>query len=251
MKRIYYSVLMFLIASFLVGCQADDVDVFGEEHEVYFEKFWMNAVAPGTEQADSTKVTFFFEPEDSQYVYADLVVCLSGRALTSEVTFGLKVIEELSTVKPENYELDDHYTFRPGTFAEGDLEIKDTIHVKLKRSEYLTQSKQGLRMVVELVPSRTTGVGQYERSRAIIFLTEDAVQPLWWNEEVTTVLLGSYSATKYKLFLNNVEGAYNLDEKMIKESPDQARKLVLEFKKWLSAHPGQKDEFGYDITLPV
>ena len=92
--------------------------------------------------------------------------------------------------------------------------------------------KVGYRLVLEIVPDEQVKVGQYERSRSIIRIVKDPVRPAWWNSEVDIYLLGTYSATKYKLFLENVPGAGELDGEMIEQRPDEARKLVLEFKKW-------------------
>lgn len=43
----------------------------------------------------------------------------------------------------------------------------------------------------------------------------------------------------------------NGQEKMIEERPDLAIGLVLKFKEWLIANPGQKDEYGNDITVVI
>ena len=72
---------------------------------------------------------------------------------------------------------------------------------------------------------------------------------MWWNEEVETYLLGKYSPLKYKLFLENVEGAEDLNENVIKEQPDLARKLVMKFKEWLIMNPTYEDGILIDVPL--
>ena len=54
---------------------------------------------------------------------------------------------------------------------------------------------------------------------------------------------------KYKLFLENVEGAEDLNENVIKEQPDLARKLVMKFKEWLIMNPTYEDGILIDVPL--
>lgn len=80
-----------------------------------------------------------------------------------------------------------------------------------------------------------------------------AERPDWWKEngEVELTLLGKFSNTKYKLFVEHADPGMTMDEKMIEERPDLAIGLVLKFKEWLIANPGQKDEYGNDITVVI
>lgn len=245
---------IFLILTVIGGllftsCQTDDIMVFGYDHYVYFDKFWKDASYPGTEKADSTEVTFFFVGENETSTTADLIVVLAGRQLEKNLDFSLRVVPEMTTALPEEYTLEDHYTFRALPLKEDATRFQDTIQIQLNKSDRLDQLENGYRLVVEIVPNEQVKVGQYERSRSIIHIVKDPVRPAWWNSEVDIYLLGTYSATKYKLFLQNVPGAYELDKEMIEQRPDEARKLALEFKKWLIQNPSE-DEFG-PIEVPV
>ena len=223
------------------SCQEDDIMLFGSDHYIYFDKFWKNASYPGTETADSTEATFFFVGDDETSTTADLIVVLAGRQLEQDLDFKLRVVPEMTTALPEEYTLQDKYTFHARPVQEGDTRFQDTIHIQLNKSARLDE--------LEIVPDEQVKVGQYERSRSIIRIVKDPVRPAWWNSEVDIYLLGTYSATKYKLFLENVPGAGELDGEMIEQRPDEARKLVLEFKKWLMENPSE-DEFG-PIEVPV
>ena len=55
---------------------------------------------------------------------------------------------------------------------------------------------------------------------------------------------------KYKLFLENIPGARDLDEEVIVNEPDVARQLALDFKQWLIKNPTM-DEDGYPMEVPV
>lgn len=223
--------------------------LFGSDHYIYFDKFWKNASYPGTETADSTEATFFFVGDDETSTTADLIVVLAGHQLEQDLDFKLRVVPEMTTALPEEYTLQDKYTFHARPVQEGDTRFQDTIHIQLNKSARLDEMPEGYRLVLEIVPDEQVKVGQYERSRSIIRIVKDPVRPAWWNSEVDIYLLGTYSATKYKLFLENVPGAGELDGEMIEQRPDEARKLVLEFKKWLMENPSE-DEFG-PIEVPV
>lgn len=108
-----------------------------------------------------------------------------------------------------------------------------------------------MRLFVELIPGEGIGLGQYERRRAVIISSYVAEKPTWWDSEVELTLLGVYSSTKYKLFVEHADPEMTMDREMFEERPDLAIGLVLKFKEWLIANPGQKDENGNDITVVI
>lgn len=219
------------------ACSEKDIEPFGDRHEVYFYKFFMDEKEPGTAKADSTNVTFFFAKPTDDHVMAEVVVALAGRAITEDLHFGLEVVDEMTTAKPDEYVLDEMYTFRARPIPEDAELILDTIQIRLNRSSRLDELEKGLRLTVAIVPTAELQVGQYERSRAVIRLMKDPVKPTWWTGEVSAGLLGPYSPLKYKTFLENVPGAYELDGKMIENYPDEAIKLVKLFKQYLAENP--------------
>ena len=63
------------------SCNEDDIKVFDGQAQLYFDKFYMNALQPGTEGADSTVMSFFFYPDDTKTIEAEVVVNYSGLPL--------------------------------------------------------------------------------------------------------------------------------------------------------------------------
>ena len=63
-------------------------------------------------------------------------------------------------------------------------------------------------------------------------------------------LLGKYSDKKYKLFLNEIEGAADIDEEMIRQHPDRVIQIVLKFKIWLAQNPTM-DENGKRMEVVI
>ena len=93
------------------SCNEDEIKIFDGQSQLYFDKFYMNALRPGTEGADSTVMSFFFYPYGTQTIEAEVVVNYSGLPLTDDIAFSLKVIEEGTTANKDEYDLDDQYIF--------------------------------------------------------------------------------------------------------------------------------------------
>ena len=67
-----------LLAGIVSACGEKDIAVFEGRNQIYFEKFYMNALYPGTKEADTTRTSFFFFPENTKEIKVKLVVNLSG-----------------------------------------------------------------------------------------------------------------------------------------------------------------------------
>ena len=130
---------------------------------------------------------------------------MTGRLLEQDATFKLKVVPDMTTALPDEYKLQDTYTFRAHNVPEGAKNQSDTIAIRMFRSSRLKSMPHGVKLTVELIPMGEIQLGQTERTRAVIVLTRDAVKPEWWDTDVTNNLFGEYSSRKYKLFLLNID----------------------------------------------
>lgn len=251
MKKDIYCLLVFAGLAFF-SCTEEEMPVYADDFRVYFEKFYIDESYPGMATADSTIASFFFYPDGTQEILAPLVVHLSGPELLSDVHFGLKVVPEETTAHPDEYKLEKQYTFRAGSLEKDSLEVTDTLAVKLCRSSRLSTLPEGVKLVVELVPSEKVGLGQTERIRAKIILTTATSKPDWWTEEVTENLLGKYSQEKFRLFLNHADTYSEMSTQLIEKAPDQAIRLVLKFKMWLSGqNPAVTEKDGTLMTVKL
>ena len=138
-----------LLAGIVSACGEKDIAVFEGRNQIYFEKFYMNALYPGTKEADTTRTSFFFFPENTKEIKVKLVVNLSGLELEKDLHFGLKTVEEGTTAKPEEYRLEKEYTFRKRALPTDMKEVKDTIEVSVLHSDRLAElGTDGVRLVV-------------------------------------------------------------------------------------------------------
>ena len=244
---LYFSLIIIV---FFFACDERKVETFQGENEIYFDKFWMNEIAPGTASADSSVYSFFFYPTPTTQIRAALVVNLSGFIPKRDLRYGLRVVEEGTTATSDEYLLEEEYWFRVKEFPENIEEIQDTLYLFLIRSPRLTDLENGLRLMVELVPSEDVNLGQYERQRAIIVFTEFEEYPEWWDDEVEEYLLGKYSKEKYKTFLDNIDGAEMVNVEMLENEPSKMIELVLEFKAWLNKNPTYEKD-GSRMTVVI
>lgn len=252
MKLNAFFICIPLLLSFW-ACEEKEVPVFSDGHEIYFDKFYMNEFSPGTAGADSTVASFFFYPTGTEQIKVGLVVNLSGILSKEDLRYGVKVVEEGTTANEDEYELPDDCVFHvKDTYPIDAKEVQDTLWITLKRTDRMENMINGVRLVLELVPSDQLGLGQFERRRAILISTVVAAQPEWWNTEVELALLGKYSSKKYKLFLDNADINAELNGDLIKNHPDKAIQLVMRFKEWLNAqNPPVLDEDGSIMEVKI
>ena len=128
MKKLYI-VLVVLFVVVLGACDEREIEIFTDENEIYFEKFYMNEVYPGLAQADSTVASFFFYPDGTQNIEAPLTILLSGDSLKEDQMFRLKVVEEETTAHADEYTIDPEYTFHANTISKDSNDIRDVIYI--------------------------------------------------------------------------------------------------------------------------
>lgn len=250
MKYIRLLLLLFVVS--LYSCEEKDIEVFKGKSQLYFEKFYMDAVYPGNEEKDSTVISYFFYSSTTEDIDAKLIVNFSGTPLENDANYKFKVIEEETTAKSDEYTIPESYTFKANNFGEDCTQIRDTAKITFHKSDRLESLEDGVKLVIELIPNNIFDLGQYERRRAVIICTTKASKPDWWDSEVTSKLLGKYSLKKFKLFLDNIDKTSKMSKELIKKYPDEAVKLAIEFKEWLSKQdPAITEEDGSLMTVTI
>lgn len=246
------NILFIGIFAIFSACTEKGTLLWGDLHEIYFDKFYMDALPPGRETADTTKVSFFFIPDGVNETTAEVVVNMTGRLLTQDMPFKLKVVEDGTTAGPDEYSLEENYVFRANNVGAETKVMNDTIRIKFLRSPRLKSLEKGVTLKLELVPLGDLQLGQLERRRAMFILTEVAVKPLWWTREVEEELLGTYSHKKYKLFLLHADTNAEVDEALIKRNPSKAIAIARKFKEWLGGqNPPVTEEDGSLMKVNV
>ena len=231
-RNIYLGMLFFLLA--LVACEEKGIETYSGTHNLYFEKFYMDAYAPGTQGADSTVVSFFNYPSGTQSIQVPLVVLLSGNVPTEDIEFTLVQAEGSELQLGTDFTVESSYKFHARPVGDKATDLRDTIYVTVNRSSKV-EGEVGARLVVELVPTGKVGVGQYEQRRAVVRINSAPTKPKWWDTEITNYVLGKYSLAKYQLFMNEIDKNGEMSADLILNQPDRVRELAVAFKKYLAA----------------
>ena len=245
-------ILLFAISIVVFfSCEQKDIMVFSDINRIYFEKFFINELAPGRAEADSTVNSFFFYPESQTSIDVIFNVLLSGLKLEKDQEFQLKVVEEYTTAKPEDYTIAPSYTFSKDALDPINKVFSQPIKVQFHKTQNLIAAgEKGVRLVVELVPNDFFGIGQTERSRAVLIGTVNPAQPEWWTYEVSQVL-GEYSAKKFQLFIKIVDPDAEVNKDFIKDSPDKFLEKAYVLKKYLIEKGPFLDENGNEVKLAI
>ena len=168
------------------------------------------------EYKDSLTYSFFFYGTQEE-IKVPLNMRLIGLPLANDAYVSLRVNKELTTAEPDSYEL---------------LDTKE------------------VRLVIDIVENDVLKPGQNIYTRKVVRFSSLISQPLWWDDVVTESLLGKYTETKFRLFME-VTGVGDLTEL----SESERWSLARQFKYYLikkedEGNPVQ-DEDGSYMSVPV
>lgn len=180
MKKIYILLTGLLILIF--SCTEDKIMTYNAGDYIQFSKI----------VTDSSTCSFLIDPSISEIKYP-IAVELVGTPKEVDRKFRLGVLEKLTDAPKANYQLQESYTFRAG-------KVRDTCWLTIKKTPEI--AVKPVRLVVKLEDSGDFKVGQTEYSASIIYISNKASKPNWWNDLVTAFYLGEYSDKKYRLFIS-------------------------------------------------
>ena len=213
-----------------VGCDRREIPTYNTgNHYIEFERA----------TTDSTIFTFIYHP-NNDYYELPIAVKIAGDEAGRDLTYSIAVDEEFTTAESKHYSLmPETMIFRQGIFH-------DTCYVCLNKTDDL--SSRSVRLVLRLVATSDLPVGKLENSVAVIQFSNTVARPDWWNSDVETYYLGSYSQKKFLLFLEVTEAD------LTGASVSEIRAAALLFKRYLLDHVGEPetiDEDGHPMTVPV
>lgn len=228
MRKIY----SLLIASIflLVACEKDEIQIWDSGNYVQFTE----------EYKDSLTYSFFFYGTQEE-IKVPLNMRLIGLPLASDAYVSLVANETLTTAKPDSYKLETEAAFKKDV-------LESTTYLLLKKTALLDTEE--VRLVIDIVGNEVLKPGQSIYTRKVIRFSSLVSKPLWWDDVVEESLLGEYTETKFRLFME-VTGVGDLTDYSESERWSMARK----FKYYLiekedEGHPVQ-DEDGSYMTVPV
>lgn len=226
MKSIY---IFFISLILIAGCATDEIDKYNYTNYIYFEH----------QSKDTLEYSFSFHPGKDQDTIP-VVVKLIGDVSVNNRSILLTVDPAKSTALPTDYSLPENIVLPAG-------KVKDTIPLILYKSERLKVSKYTIR--IEIKDGEELKCGPLANSYIDIRFSDMLSRPAWWDNSIVSNFLGTYSDTKYRLF---IEATGISDMTGLSESEKRAYALI--FRDFLDKGREQgieySDEFGL-ITVPV
>lgn len=217
-----------LIALFAFGCEKEELTTYDGDNFVQFEKATV----------DSTILSFMFFPGQTSIDYP-IVLDMIGLAGEHDLQYKVFADTEYTTaVEGEHYSLPENMVIRAGHY-------QDTLYIHLNKTADLDNKK--VRIILRFEDTPDLRGGKIENSVAIIQFSNTVDRPAWWNSEIETYTLGTYSDTKYRLFIE-VTGIYDMSNKVMDDS--EKRSYALMFKQYLIDNPTLDEDDQY-MTVPV
>lgn len=227
MKKKY--IVMALASLGLASCSIDEVDTFDGHNYLSFQK-------------SELTYTFAFEDDDVTSKEFDLPVVYAGRYFDKDATFSIVAVDKKSTAtEGVDYEMVNasQQIIKAGT-NEGNGKIR------LLRSE--TLKEENLTLVLAIAQNADFLPGVVDT--LTVTISDQIVQPTWWDYSYSSYYLGNYSKAKMLLwfeFMGVNDGSNPLDTDEYREyvwytgytAPSivyydyAVRPKVAEFRRWL------------------
>lgn len=221
---IFLTTILFTLMA-ATGCEEQKLETYNGDNFVQFKKTI----------SDSTNVSFMFYP-GKDYIEFPVVLELVGVASTKNRTYKVTVDNEYTTASEQHYSIPSEQIFHAGRYI-------DTLYIRLNNTADLKQKK--VRLLLRVESSSDLKIGKIEQSAALIWITSTLSKPAWWNSDIDSYYLGTYSEKKYELFIQ-VTGIFD----MTGLDASLKRSYALQLKQYLSEHP-TLDENNQYIVVPV
>lgn len=203
------NIILLIAALAIISCDKREIMTYNGGHYLSF------SLNPAE---DSTETSFFFYP-DNQTLRVPIAVNLGGGPLGEQRQYKVVAAEGTNALE-KNFEIETPVV-RKGL-------IRDTVWVKITRSDELSLRKY--RLVLAIQPDDFFQLGQTEYRTAKVIFSSLASQPTWWTKAVADAYLGVYSDLKYATFVRVTDGrAAYFGERL----PAEQRQMAIEFLNYL------------------
>ena len=219
---------IFLISVLLVAwaCSEDEINNYQSTRYLYFSK---------PEVLDSATFLSFSHYPGATEKTINVEVTLIGDLLEENASYQLEIDQDSTTADPSDYELD-----LPQTFAAN--QVKDPIEIKVFNKNLANKE---VTLYLRIVENEHFTPGLKKNRAARIIFNDIASQPLWWDDDIETLFLGTWTPEKYEKFIES-SGITDLSGYEFTE----IRKICLQFKEDIRTH-GWKEADGSPMELPV
>lgn len=216
-------ILLVLLASAFFACNRDDIEAYESGRFLYI---------PDSLEMNSAFVSFKHHLGKDSYK-VPFIVRMIGSVSTENLPYEIEVIDSLTTAAPEDY------SWTAPVFGAG--RNRDTLWLEIHNTAHL--NTETVRLEVRLVENENFRIGYYDRLTAGVSFNNQMSQPLWWDENITNLFLGTYSEEKYLAFYA-CTGVSDLTDLPFW----RLRQLTLEFRAYIEKH-GLTEKNGEPMTV--
>lgn len=214
MKYIYLLPVLMLLAA---GCSTDEIGKYHGAQYVYFDGG--NFVS---KNENTIEYSFAFHPNKDEDVIP-LRISLLGDPGSTARTVSVSVVTEETTAPAGTYSLPQTVEFRAGYAS-------DTLRLTVIKNAAMQSVKYRLRLLIGDSSDLLAGPVVYRH--ADIIFSDMITRPDWWDDQtVTANFLGTYSDTKYRLFIE-ATGVAELDDDV---TESELRAYTIIFRDFLAA----------------
>lgn len=229
-----YILSLIILASLLASCSTDDVELFNNHNYLSFE-------------SSSMSYTFTFDADNVKSVDLEIPVVYAGRYNSSNVNFAIAAIPEKSTAKEGiQYKMksNDEQIINANTNS-------GKASITLLRTDSMKEKSYTLKLAI--VENQNFKPGPADT--ITINITDRLIKPDWWTYSPYNRYLGTYTATKLRLFLEFMKvtdgsdpfdkdpyiqwldyGTGNFIYKNYRDS--EVKPKIMEFRQWLIKEKG-------------
>lgn len=201
MKNYIFALFACVLA--LCSCSEEGVGLFDtSKHYLYIK-------AMEGQEKDSVFMSFKHHVNLDKYE-VKFPVHLLGQKLDADKKFKLEIIDDETSARAEEYELNLEPVFHAGVWT-------DTIRFFVKKTPRL--DNESVRLTFRLIPNENFLVADYmgvdtdpyfgklrASFKASVTFNNRISQPGWWDEDMTARMLGEYSDIKYERFIEVTDG---------------------------------------------
>lgn len=224
------SILLFLATCFLLACQKDKIPFYEDVHHVYMKRI------DGKYRIDYS----FVYSSGAEYAILNLPVTYTGRLLEENALYKVETLADSTTALTGEYEFSSEQEFRAGRYV-------DTLKVRINNVERL--KNVNARLVLRVVTNDQFIASVRDSSQMEIYFTNKIARPDWWNENVVSFYLGTYSDKKLTEFIKIYSGNYgdlSEDDKLY-----YAREFKYELERRAAIDDPLFEANGERMTVPV
>ena len=181
-------IVLALVSLCFWACSEDEIKPYNDGNYLYFSQLVDS-------KEDHIAVSFNNYPTSEEFT-VEIGLKLIGKLLPEDTPYKVVVVtvDEKGKVKnadSKNYRLPAEPTFKAG-------QVEDVLKVTLVKTPDL---KEDVTLCLKLVPNDNFlgAMQQYEQIR--IVFNNIVSKPLWWDDNVTKLFLGTYSRKKYEEFV--------------------------------------------------